>query len=572
MKYILFLAILIFGFLPQTANAATIIVPAGGNLQSAIYTAQSGDTIIVEAGAVYFNIRLPLKSGTEYITIQSSRASELPEGVRVGPAQAALFAKIQSAIPAEPAIQTEPGAHHYRFIGVEISTATASTVVYDLVRFGNGRQEQKTLDSVPHNLIIDRSWIHGFSTQDVQRGIALNSAETSVINSYISDIHGVGFEAQGIAGWNGPGPFRIINNYIEASTQGILFGGADSAVEALAPANVEVRRNHLFKPFSWKVGHPTYAGKHWTVKNILELKSAKNVVIDGNVMENNWTDGQDGKAILLTVRNQECSANWSTIQDVTFTNNTIMNAEGGLNLLGKDNEAEPSYGKCPAGSTSTRGNNVAINNNLFHNINGNFLTMNGFNNVNISRNTHVQQGNLTTLYGEVSNGFRYTNNLTWDHDYGIVGDGVSGGVVALDRFTPGWVVTGNTIVRPYDKLAYPAGNDYPDLLPFPAEWRSPIVGVGADIDALNAAQSGAVVLPSPTPTPTPTPVASPSPTPTPTPTPAPSPSPSPTPTPSPSPTPTPSPSPSPSPTPAPSPSPTPRCMRLNPKGKCVKWF
>ena len=324
-----------------TAHAATITVPAGGNVQSAINAAQYGDTIILEAGAVYTGaITLPLKSGTGEIVIQSSRLSELPEGVRVSPSQSALFAKLQSSTPAEAVVKTVAGAHHYRFQGIEFSTSTASTVVYDLIRFGNGRDSQTRLDQVPHHLVIDRSYIHGFDTQDVQRGVSVNSAETTISNSYISNIHGVGYDTQAIGGWNGPGPIRIINNYLEAAGENVMFGGADSASEALMPADIEIRRNHLFKPLSWKVGHPTYAGKHWTVKNLLEFKTAKRVVVDGNVMENNWTDGQDGKAILLTVRNQECSASWSTVQNVRFSNNTLKNAEGGFNLLGKDNEAE----------------------------------------------------------------------------------------------------------------------------------------------------------------------------------------------------------------------------------------
>src|SRR3954454_1069814 len=145
-----------------TAHAATITVPAGGNVQSAVNTAQYGDTIILEAGAIYnVSLSLPLKSGTGEIVIQSSRLSELPDGVRVSPAQSALFAKLQSSIPAEPVVKTSAGAHHYRFQGIEFSTASATTVVYDLIRFGNGRDLQTTLDQVPHHLVIDRSYIHG---------------------------------------------------------------------------------------------------------------------------------------------------------------------------------------------------------------------------------------------------------------------------------------------------------------------------------------------------------------------------------------------------------------------------
>src|SRR5262245_22588760 len=90
-----------------STNAATITVAPTGNLQSAINAAQYGDTIIVQAGGVYnVSLSLPLKAGTGEIVIQSSRASELPEGVRVSPAQSALFAKFQSSIPAEPVVKT----------------------------------------------------------------------------------------------------------------------------------------------------------------------------------------------------------------------------------------------------------------------------------------------------------------------------------------------------------------------------------------------------------------------------------------------------------------------------------
>src|SRR5215217_4663573 len=135
-----------------TAHAATITVPAGGNVQSAINAAQYGDTIILEAGAVYTaSLVLPLKSGTGEIVIRSSRLSELPEGARVNPSQSALFAKFQSVVPAEPVVKTVAGAHHYRFQGIEFSTGTASVVIYDFIRFGEGRATQTTLDVVPHH-------------------------------------------------------------------------------------------------------------------------------------------------------------------------------------------------------------------------------------------------------------------------------------------------------------------------------------------------------------------------------------------------------------------------------------
>lgn len=425
------------------------------DLQAAINAAQLGDTIVVQAGAIFKGgFVLPVKSGSGEIVIQSSRLSELPEGVRVKASQSALFAKLQSDTNAEPVVRTEAGAHHYRLQGLEFSTTTASVKIFDLVRLGEGRQKQKTLDVVPHHIVIDRCYIHGFDTQDVQRGVALNSAETTISNSYISDIHVVGIEAQAIGGWNGPGPYHIINNYLEAAGENIMIGGADPGIPGLVPSDLEIRGNHMFKPLSWKVGHPTYAGKHWTVKNTLELKNAKNVVIDGNVFENCWTDAQTGIAILFTTRNQEGSAPWCIVENVTFTNNIVTNADGALNLLGTDNE-----------KPSAQGSRIVIGNNLFTNIKGPFLTFNGFHNVSVIHNTHIQTGNIMILYGKPSQQFVYRDNLTVrsPKGYGVFGDATGEGTVALRKFTPDFVFK-NNVVALADGSQYPKENQFPGSL------------------------------------------------------------------------------------------------------------
>src|SRR5262252_7140081 len=63
------------------ANANTIVVPPGGDIQAAINAAQFGDTIILQAGATYetpydqtpFNL-VNKGNGSGYITITSSIA------------------------------------------------------------------------------------------------------------------------------------------------------------------------------------------------------------------------------------------------------------------------------------------------------------------------------------------------------------------------------------------------------------------------------------------------------------------------------------------------------------------
>ncbi|HKR14213.1 MAG TPA: hypothetical protein VJT15_19265 [Pyrinomonadaceae bacterium] len=436
------------------ASGPVIQLAAGENLQRALDQAKPGDTIVLEAGAVYKGpFTLPVKQGNEFITIQTSKLAELPEGVRVSKSQSALFAKLQSAENGSPIIKTEPGAHHYKFIGVEISTTNAQVKINDLVRLGDGAP-QKRLDAVPHHFVIDRSFIHGFDTQEVQRGISLNSAETSITNSYISDVHGKGYDTQAICGWNGPGPYKIINNYLEGAGENVMFGGADPSIPNLVPSDIEIRDNYFFKPMSWKVGDPSYAGQHWSVKNLFELKNARRVTIDRNIFENNWVDAQAGSGILFTVRNDEGTAPWATIEDITFTNNIVKNSPSALNLLGKDN-LKPSQ----------RAKNIVISNNFFIGISGTFLTMSGYPNATISNNTHLQSGNIMTLHGDQSPGFVYKNNVTVrdDKGYGVKGDASGEGTVALEAFTPGAQFV-NNVIAGANASQYPGNNSYPSSL------------------------------------------------------------------------------------------------------------
>ena len=44
------------------------------------------------------------------------------------------------------------------------------------------------------------------------------------------------------------GPYKIINNFMEAGAETILFGGGPAK---FAPTDIEIRRNHMFKPLTW---------------------------------------------------------------------------------------------------------------------------------------------------------------------------------------------------------------------------------------------------------------------------------------------------------------------------------
>src|SRR5213592_2723743 len=123
---------------PPSGN--TIVVNAGGNLQTAINNAVPGDTIVLQAGATFTGpFTLPNKtSGSGWIYIRSSAYASLPPpGTRVSIADAVNMPKIAGTAAGTNAIRTNAQAHNYRFVGIEIRPA-AGQFVSTLVAIGSG--------------------------------------------------------------------------------------------------------------------------------------------------------------------------------------------------------------------------------------------------------------------------------------------------------------------------------------------------------------------------------------------------------------------------------------------------
>jgi len=420
-------------------SGRTITVPSGGDLQAALDAARPGDVVSLEPGAVYRGpFTLPKKVGSDWIVVRTGgNAGIPPPGTRIDPGQAPRLAKLVASSGA--VVRTTPGAHHYRLSGLEIRP-TEGTFLYNLVEIGSA---ERSTDDVPHHIIIDRCLIRGDPRKGSRRGVALNGAHAAVIDSHIADIKEVGADSQAIAGWNGPGPFKIANSYLEGAGENVMFGGGDPSIRDLVPSDIEVLGNHLSKPLTWRQGDPTYAGTPWTVKNIFELKNARRVRVEGNLLEHSWVHGQIGFAVVLTVRNQDGRAPWSVVEDVTFANNVIRGATSGVNILGRDN-IHPSQ--------PTR--RLTIRNNLFVDLGGPrwggegrlFQIVDSTSSVVIDHNTAIHIGNIITSEGPPHRGFVFTDNIVAHNTYGIVGGAVGTGTQALDALFPGAIVRRNVIV------------------------------------------------------------------------------------------------------------------------------
>jgi hypothetical protein len=335
------------------APGITTTVNSGGNLQAALNNAKCGDTIHLQAGATFTGVfTFPNKScdDSHWIIVRtSSDDSLLPaQGSRLTPCYAGV-----SGLPGRPSFNCSltrnvlaklinnrglssgpvvfaPGASHYRLIGLELTRSAAIGIVYALA--------SPSSDAISSNIIYDRIWFHGTAQDETVRGVQLGgSSYISVIDSFFTDFHcisrtGSCTDAQAINGGissHPMGPYKIVNNFLEASGENILLGGAPTSY---IPGDIEIRRNHMFKPLTWMKGRPGYVGgkngNPFVVKNIFELKNAERLLFEGNILENSWGGfSQVGWGIVITPRGSRAAD-----RDVTIRYNTISHVGSGFQI------------------------------------------------------------------------------------------------------------------------------------------------------------------------------------------------------------------------------------------------
>lgn len=512
------------------SNGATLVVEAGGDFQNALHAAQPGDTITLANGATYTgNFVLPPKTGASCITIQPKSMTGLPTaGERIVPAtHAPLMPKLVSP-NSNSVLFAMSDIHHYRFVGIEFRPG-AGVYVYNIISLGDN--SAIALTRLPHHLEFDRVYVHGDPTKGARRGFSLQGGSTTIHNSHISDFKEAGADTQAIGGWGGSGPFKIINNYLEAAGENVMFGGARAFISGLTPSDIEIRQNHFAKPVSWR-------GGPWTIKNLFELKHAKRVLVEGNVFEYTWTAAQ-AYAIVFTPRAEGGTMPWAVVQDITFRSNIVRHVTRAVNISGIDGD------EGAAGSVRLR--RVLVENNLFDDVstatwglrvqgdccNGAFQLVHKPDQVTIRHNTLLNDTTtLMTMEGGPITGFVFTDNIVRNNNYGV-----QGGLTGLQKNAPGYVFARNAIselaVGGWAPSMYPSNNFFPASLQaigfvnanggdYHLAASSPYRNAGTDgkdlgVDwaAFDAAQSGVVVsTPAPAPEPAPTPI-EPAPTPPP---------------------------------------------------------
>jgi hypothetical protein len=341
------------------------------DFKNALKSANPGDVIVLDARATYVgNFTLPVKSNSgQWIYIVSSALSSLPlPGTRVNPATDAANMPKLVTVNTQAPITIPPGASYYRLVGLQLTSASThgcnlgavprvNCWSFNLVDVGG-----RPTGPLPNHITVDRCYVHGSPTQDVRQGVIGNGSNIAVIDSYISDIHESILDSQAFMAYLSPGPIKIVDNYLSATTEDVMFGGAGGANNPYVPSDIEFRNNHLFKPLNWAaVGVTIPPHNQWAEKDNLEFKSARRVLVDGNTLENTWVAGQSGFSVLFTVRTDQ-SGDVAVVDDITFTNNVLKNVTSGFSTLYHDLTCgKPPYTKCANEGEARR---ILVYNNL----------------------------------------------------------------------------------------------------------------------------------------------------------------------------------------------------------------
>jgi hypothetical protein len=330
---------------------------AGGNLQAAYDALVCGQTLSISRDAIWvgpFNFTPKNCDAQHWITIRTNGALSAP-GVRITPSYLPQMAKICLKPGSAPNAVT---GDHIRFIGVAWLKRPGKALVNFISMAGS------------RYTVFDRNYAHGNPGEETRRFVNLSGGNSiAVVESWVDEMHciatvGSCSDAQAISGGTGSipnGAYKIVNNYLSAAAENILFGGDTATV---TPCDIEVRNNFLHKPLSWMPTSPDYVAPTYIVKNLFELKNACRVLVEGNVMANTWGGfSQVGYALLITPKNQAAGTGnvcpLCFISDVTVRYNYITTAAGAFQI---------GNGSSSNNGWADGGHNYSIHDDVFDNL------------------------------------------------------------------------------------------------------------------------------------------------------------------------------------------------------------
>jgi hypothetical protein len=478
---------------PATGAVVNVTANSATDLQAKLTAATCGQKITLPAGSVYsghFNLPALSCPNSNWVWVVTSGLASLPaEGARYSfalngktvyaPQFGPCYSGVTSLVgrpafncPGTPGTYTaqiitpdgaaplvfQTGTSAWRFIGIEIARTSGTGFANFLTKMGAIAEGGGATNI--HDIIFDRIWCHGDATTDETETCVDHSgiSNVSVIDSYFNDFWckvggGCGDAHALLGGLNTNGVaetgYKEVNNFIEAGGENSFEGGGGGNTTG---CDEERRLNVYFKPLQWNPSDPSFDGVSRQVKNLLELKNACRVLVEGNTLTQVWGGfSQTGYAILLTPKNGGTNAcPTCTVHDVTVRYNQINTAGGMFQLAAVASDA----GYYGLGGHGWSVHDNTADNLLFSTCNGCFTSVApfeiavgytapssaaGLSNVTANHNTAVYASTAGTLLAAIglsgptiASGFNmsnvgFTNNVTLAGTTGTVnqGSGVS---------------------------------------------------------------------------------------------------------------------------------------------------
>lgn len=370
--------------LPPPQSSVTIIKTAP-ELDRALAVATEGTTLLLDSSLSY---PMPLKLPQVSLTLESTAA---PSG--------RMDKDVTQAPRFDRGIAVLGNGIH--LVGLDIRNSALTDIV--------------TIAGA--NCALDRCRILGDPVKGSKRGVAANSdGNCQITGCYIDDCFGPypGQDTQAICAWDmGPG-LLIENCYLSGGSETILIGGADPQNALRNPSKITIRGCTITK-------NPAWQAQLVGVKNTLELKNARTVLIEDNDISQSWGGhGQDGYLLALAVRNQGGADPTATIQDVLIQDNRFSHGGAAITILGRDNNypSEPM-----ARVTIAKNAFTDVTRTTYLGSNKLILIDGGPSDLALTDNTFESTGHTSTIYfaGPRLERFTFTGNRYPRTKYGIFG-------------------------------------------------------------------------------------------------------------------------------------------------------
>jgi hypothetical protein len=180
-------------------------------------------------------------------------------------------------------------------------------------------------------VVFDRCVGLGDPQHGQHRGWRPEGKAIRLVNCYADDVFLYGRDSSVVGCWQDLDGLDIDRCYFRGGAETVMFGGADAPAADRMPQHVRITSTTMSH-------NPAWYALGTQRKTPFELKCVQHVYMADCLLEYaGVAEGQSAYLGVLTVRNQDGHAPWSTIEDVLIERCLFRYGGGGLNILGCEN-------------------------------------------------------------------------------------------------------------------------------------------------------------------------------------------------------------------------------------------